>query len=316
MTVTSIKVMDDEPDEIEALLPWYAAGTLNVRDAHRVADALEHDPALKKQYAAIQEEYAETIHLNESLGAPSTRAMQKLFAAIDAEPARKPSASLKQPTRFAAFVRSLSPRTLAWSATAGALALVLQAGVIGTVVMRSGLDSFQSATYRIDVRQPPPALAINGTAEQSAPVRSSPSPATTPRLAADTASRERSVVSAPPQDLPAPALAPAASAPKTVVAPSAEQPGIQSQTALAPRPHAVTRSLGATRDVEAAVTFKPDARMSDMAALFGSYHATVIGNSGNTFRLQFEGMTTANDLAVLLSALRNERIVAAAAPAP
>ena len=41
----------------------------------------------------IREEYAETIHLNESLGAPSARAMQKLFAAIDGEPVRKPSLS-------------------------------------------------------------------------------------------------------------------------------------------------------------------------------------------------------------------------------
>ena len=51
------------------------------------------DPELARQYAVIREEYAETIHLNESLGAPSARAMQKLFAAIDGEPVRKPSVS-------------------------------------------------------------------------------------------------------------------------------------------------------------------------------------------------------------------------------
>ncbi len=75
------------------LLPWHAAGTLNARDARRVEEALAHDPELAKQYAVIREEYAETIDLNESLGAPSTRAMQKLFAAIDTEPAGKPSLS-------------------------------------------------------------------------------------------------------------------------------------------------------------------------------------------------------------------------------
>src|SRR5262245_17649244 len=37
-------------------------------------------------YALVREELAETIHRNESLGAPSPRAMEKLFAAIDAEP--------------------------------------------------------------------------------------------------------------------------------------------------------------------------------------------------------------------------------------
>ena len=71
------------------LLPWHAAGTLSTRDARRVEEALARDPKLAKQYAAIREEYAETIGLNESLGAPSSRAMQKLFAAIDAEPARR-----------------------------------------------------------------------------------------------------------------------------------------------------------------------------------------------------------------------------------
>ncbi|MCJ9734503.1 hypothetical protein MOV75_30590, partial [Bradyrhizobium sp. PRIMUS42] len=88
MMALSKKMLEQEPSEIELLLPWHAAGTLNARDARRVEEALARDPALAKQYAAIRGEYEETIHLNESLGAPSTRAMQKLFAAIDAEPAR------------------------------------------------------------------------------------------------------------------------------------------------------------------------------------------------------------------------------------
>ena len=73
-----------EPDSVEALLPWHAAGTLNARDMRRVEDALARDPVLARQYAAVRDELAETIHLNEDLGAPSARAMQKLFAAIDA----------------------------------------------------------------------------------------------------------------------------------------------------------------------------------------------------------------------------------------
>ena len=63
--------------------------------------------------------------------------MQKLFAAIDAEPARKPSASLNFSARIAGFFASLSPRTLAWSASLGALALLLQAGVIGAVLVKN-----------------------------------------------------------------------------------------------------------------------------------------------------------------------------------
>ena len=88
MTATNKKIPVDEPGELEALLPWHATGRLPPRDARRVDDALQRDPALARQYAVIQDEQAGTIHLNETLGAPSARAMQKLFAAIDAEPAR------------------------------------------------------------------------------------------------------------------------------------------------------------------------------------------------------------------------------------
>src|ERR671934_2824811 len=101
MMARSKKMLDD-PGEIEMLLPWHAAGTLNARDARRVEDALARDPELAKQYAAIRGEYEETIHLNESLGAPSARAMQKLFAAIDAEPARA-ATPLPLSTRISTF---------------------------------------------------------------------------------------------------------------------------------------------------------------------------------------------------------------------
>ncbi len=145
------KMLEQEPSEIEMLLPWHAAGTLNARDAKRVEDALADDPALARQYAAIQEEYAETIGLNESLGAPSARAMTKLFGAIDGEPERKASTSLNIASRFSGFFARLSPRTLAWSASFGALALLLQAGVIGAVLMKNQQPaSFQTASLSTD----------------------------------------------------------------------------------------------------------------------------------------------------------------------
>ena len=150
MMALSKKMLDDEPSEIELMLPWHAAGTLNPRDARRVEEALARDPDLARQYAVIREEYAETIGMNETLGAPSARAMQKLFAAIDAEPARKPSALSNLSTRISGFFASLSPRTLAWSASLGALALVVQAGVIGAVVMNNQGSTFQTASLSMN----------------------------------------------------------------------------------------------------------------------------------------------------------------------
>jgi len=149
------KKMLEEPSEIEMLLPWHAAGTLNARDARRVDEALARDPEIAKQYAVIREEYAETIHLNESLGAPSARAMQKLFDAIDGEPVRKPSVTSGIATRIAAFFSSLSPRTMAWSAGAAALALLLQAGVIGAVLMNAQRPTqFETASFDMRERAP------------------------------------------------------------------------------------------------------------------------------------------------------------------
>src|SRR2546430_3400370 len=169
MMATSKKILEQEPSEIEMLLPWHAAGTLNACDARRVDEALARDPELARQYAVIREEYAETIHLNESLGAPSARAMQKLFAAIDGEPARKPSVSRNISAGMAGFFASLSPRTLAWSASLGALALMLQAGVIGAVLMRNQTASFQTAS--LSMNEPSAAPITRDLASSAAPTR-------------------------------------------------------------------------------------------------------------------------------------------------
>src|SRR5437588_9979556 len=163
------KKMLGEPGEIEMLLPWHAAGTLNARDARRVEEALARDPELAKQYAVIREEYAETIHLNESLGAPSVRAMQKLFAAIDGEPVRKPSLSTNLSARFSEFFAKLSPRTLAWSASLGAVLLLLQAGVIGAVLMKNQTASFQTAS--LSMNEPSAAPITRDLASSVAPTR-------------------------------------------------------------------------------------------------------------------------------------------------
>ena len=76
---------ESERYEIEALLPWYAAGTLSRHDADRVEQALACDPELARRYDLIRQELTQTIHLNATLGVPSARALEKLFAAIDAE---------------------------------------------------------------------------------------------------------------------------------------------------------------------------------------------------------------------------------------
>jgi hypothetical protein len=146
-----MNMINKEPErhEIEALLPWHAAGTLNRRDADRVEQALAGDRELSRRYDLVREELAETIHLNETLGAPSARAMEKLFAAIDAEEARAPrrQRSFDFAARISEFLSGFTPRTLAWSATAAAVAILLQAAVITSVVVKDGGGAYEVASW-------------------------------------------------------------------------------------------------------------------------------------------------------------------------
>src|SRR5262245_59203338 len=78
-TRLAMSTINKEPErhEIEALLPWHAAGTLSRRDADRVEQALADDRELARRYDLVREELAETIYLNETLSAPSARAMEE-----------------------------------------------------------------------------------------------------------------------------------------------------------------------------------------------------------------------------------------------
>jgi anti-sigma factor RsiW len=116
--------------ELHALLPWHAAGLLDATDRARVDAALAGDPALRASLARVEEERAETIELNEALGAPSIRARDALFSRIEAEGRRPRRATGDWLDRVGAALAGLSPRVLAWSTAAAALAIVLQSGML------------------------------------------------------------------------------------------------------------------------------------------------------------------------------------------
>ena len=45
---------EQERFDVEALLPWHAAGTLSRRDADRVEQALASDRELQRRYALVR----------------------------------------------------------------------------------------------------------------------------------------------------------------------------------------------------------------------------------------------------------------------
>lgn len=144
-----------ERQDIEELLPWYAAGSLGRRDTQRVERALERDPELARQLELIREELAETIHVNETLGAPPPKVLNKLMAGIEAESGPAPA---KARLSFGAWLNEkfsgLSARKLAYAGVVGAVIIVAQAGVLTSLyVSEHTIDENAPMTRGIDINR-------------------------------------------------------------------------------------------------------------------------------------------------------------------
>jgi hypothetical protein len=140
-------------DDIEALLPWYAAGTLDAREADQVEAAIATDAELARRLDLVREEMTEAIVLNEALGVPSARVMEKLFKAIDHE--RRATRGPAQAGIGGWLADLLTPRAFAFGASAAALLIALEAGVIAKLVMQDRPE--RGATYETQSAAPDPA---------------------------------------------------------------------------------------------------------------------------------------------------------------
>jgi len=142
---------DETPErqEIEALLPWHAAGTLADRDAQRVEEALAQDRELSRRFALVREELAATVRLNDALGAPPAGAMERLMLRIEAEsPTGRSRLALGGLADWLAMqVGRLSPRALAFAVGAAAAMILIQAGLLATFsITRYDANGFQTAS--------------------------------------------------------------------------------------------------------------------------------------------------------------------------
>lgn len=135
-----------EPGDIEALLPWYVAGTLRRRDRQRVEEALRQDGELARHVELAREELAEAIHLNETLGAPRPHVIDRLMSAIDAEADAKRKLLPGGATGWlTGFFANLPPRTLAVAASFAVLAIALQAFMLVDIFTKPQSGSQQAA---------------------------------------------------------------------------------------------------------------------------------------------------------------------------
>jgi|SRR5215831_1914711 len=135
-------------EDIEALLPWYAAGTLDAREAAQIETALAVDPELARRLNLVREEMSEAIVLNEALGVPSARVMENLFKAIDRE--RKTAGGPAAGNGLGRWLMDLfTPRSFAFAAGAAVVVIMLQAGVIAKLVVQDRVEagsSFETAS--------------------------------------------------------------------------------------------------------------------------------------------------------------------------
>jgi hypothetical protein len=132
----AMNTSDKQPaDDIELLLPWRATGRLDPVEMQRVDAALAADAELRRKYALVQEELSETFAANSALDAPSVRVSKRLFEQIEAEARADSGQGLI--ARIVDFFGSLTPRAVAMSAAAAALAIVIQAGVLTKNIMNA-----------------------------------------------------------------------------------------------------------------------------------------------------------------------------------
>jgi hypothetical protein len=130
-----MKTKTELPNEIEALLPWYATGRLSVEDRAKVAAGLDGDDDLSLQLRLIEEDRDATILLNEDLGSPSAAAWDRIAAVVAAEPRRL--AVGERLARWLGLGAGAPRGRLAWAGSAAAIAIVVQSAAIVSLLPSS-----------------------------------------------------------------------------------------------------------------------------------------------------------------------------------
>ncbi|MEO1398366.1 MAG: hypothetical protein AAFU56_05805 [Pseudomonadota bacterium] len=127
--------------EVELLLPWYATGKVSAVEAEEVRRHLEANADLRAQLLAIDDDRLVSIAANEDVAAPSSGAIDRLMDDLPGvsrlsvqTPATSTLSGLLVWIEDA--LRALTPGRLGMAAAGLVGLMVLQAGIIGTLVSR------------------------------------------------------------------------------------------------------------------------------------------------------------------------------------
>jgi hypothetical protein len=147
--MTDTIASDPQRSAIEELLPFYVNGRISAADKARVEKALANDSELAMRLEIIREDMAETALLNESLGAPSPRVLDRLMAGIEAEPRQAPLLMRARGgflTWLGQLLAAQPPRRLAYASAAALALIAIQGAALTGFALRSGGGGFQTAS--------------------------------------------------------------------------------------------------------------------------------------------------------------------------
>jgi anti-sigma factor RsiW len=128
---------DQEPSDIEAMLPWYATGRIKPADKALIDKALASDPELARRLEIVREEVGAVADLHDKLPGASPRALNKIMAGIAAEPRQAPV--LKRAKQglldwLGGTLQAFAPRTLALAACAAICVVALQTAMLSGLI--------------------------------------------------------------------------------------------------------------------------------------------------------------------------------------
>ena len=146
--MTDAIATDPKRAELELLLPFYANGRISAADKARIETALAADPELALRLDIIRDDMAETTLLNESLGAPSPGALDRLMAGVDAEPRRLGLLATAKGgfvTWLSDLIASQPPRRLAYAGAAACALIAIQGVALTSFALREN-TGFETAS--------------------------------------------------------------------------------------------------------------------------------------------------------------------------
>ena len=141
---------------------------LSAADKARVEAALAADAELALRLDIIRDDMAETTLLNESLGAPSPRVLDRLMAGVEAEPRRQGLLATAKGgfmTWLGQLLATQPPRRLAYAGAAACALIALQGVALTGILLREQTGFETASTALMSVQAQVDAIAARMKAE-------------------------------------------------------------------------------------------------------------------------------------------------------